>query len=107
MCVFSYLGWYIQYEQSSKKRSSINKRINCMLFVVFGKTTKFFFCFKFSQFSQINITATLHYGATQYVIHASAAKAGVDAVELFFCCFIVVLVVFIHQTFVGYSWSCD
>lgn len=28
----------------------------------------------------INITATLHYGATQYVLHASAAKAGVDAV---------------------------
>jgi len=27
----------------------------------------------------INITATLHYGATPYVGHASAAKAGVDA----------------------------
>jgi peroxisomal 2,4-dienoyl-CoA reductase len=27
----------------------------------------------------INITATLHYGATPYVTHASAAKAGVDA----------------------------
>ncbi len=27
----------------------------------------------------VNITATLHYGATPYVTHASAAKAGVDA----------------------------
>lgn len=27
----------------------------------------------------INISATLHYGATPYVTHASAAKAGVDA----------------------------
>ena len=27
----------------------------------------------------INITATLHYGATPFVIHAAAAKAGVDA----------------------------
>jgi peroxisomal 2,4-dienoyl-CoA reductase len=30
--------------------------------------------------SIINITATLHYGATPWQVHASAAKAGVDSI---------------------------